>query len=412
MTSTISSGKKYPMGVIAVYGPDASRATKLVASVFKRLGRSDPDDLRQWTTEAGDVRNDQTIAIEVATWLKHYKVKETLTHDRILGCPHQEGIDYPLGRTCPECPFWSRIDRFTHEPLPAPAPTMSPDEVIVELSVARPVQPLAALASADAHREALVETFLRTIDLTLADWRVASPEQSLLFSYALYLLAKWREPRAYPLIVRWLSLPDEGPFVLAGDVVTQDGARMLAAVCDANLEPIETLILNRDANEYCRAAGVAALALLAAWAEVPRDTIVDRFVWLAREGLDREPSYVWGALAAESADIEALRVFPELRRAYDEGLIDPTIIRESELDEVEAAPPGRFLEETQDRKPPIDDVAEATRWWGAFDRGRRSEQLADVAERGVQPYRGSPKVGRNEPCPCGSGKKYKKCCGA
>ncbi|MBT8492606.1 MAG: SEC-C domain-containing protein, partial [Deltaproteobacteria bacterium] len=24
----------------------------------------------------------------------------------------------------------------------------------------------------------------------------------------------------------------------------------------------------------------------------------------------------------------------------------------------------------------------------------------------------SPKVGRNSPCPCGSGKKYKKCCGA
>ncbi len=25
--------------------------------------------------------------------------------------------------------------------------------------------------------------------------------------------------------------------------------------------------------------------------------------------------------------------------------------------------------------------------------------------------RETPKVGRNEPCPCGSGKKYKKCCG-
>ena len=24
---------------------------------------------------------------------------------------------------------------------------------------------------------------------------------------------------------------------------------------------------------------------------------------------------------------------------------------------------------------------------------------------------GAPKVGRNDPCPCGSGKKYKKCCG-
>jgi SEC-C motif-containing protein len=26
--------------------------------------------------------------------------------------------------------------------------------------------------------------------------------------------------------------------------------------------------------------------------------------------------------------------------------------------------------------------------------------------------RSTPKVGRNDPCPCGSGKKYKKCCGA
>ena len=27
------------------------------------------------------------------------------------------------------------------------------------------------------------------------------------------------------------------------------------------------------------------------------------------------------------------------------------------------------------------------------------------------PQKSHPKVGRNEPCPCGSGKKYKKCCG-
>jgi preprotein translocase subunit SecA len=26
--------------------------------------------------------------------------------------------------------------------------------------------------------------------------------------------------------------------------------------------------------------------------------------------------------------------------------------------------------------------------------------------------RAEPKVGRNDPCPCGSGKKYKRCCGA
>jgi preprotein translocase subunit SecA len=29
----------------------------------------------------------------------------------------------------------------------------------------------------------------------------------------------------------------------------------------------------------------------------------------------------------------------------------------------------------------------------------------------VEPIRAGQTVGRNDPCPCGSGKKYKKCCG-
>jgi hypothetical protein len=43
-------------------------------------------------------------------------------------------------------------------------------------------------------------------------------------------------------------------------------------------------------------------------------------------------------LAADGADIEALEVFPELRRAYDDGLIDPLSVGRSELDAVETMP--------------------------------------------------------------------------
>ncbi len=39
-------------------------------------------------------------------------------------------------------------------------------------------------------------------------------------------------------------------------------------------------------------------------------------------------------------------------------------------------------------------------------------KFIDGVMQGVQPYRREqPKIGRNDPCPCGSGKKYKKCCG-
>jgi preprotein translocase subunit SecA len=60
----------------------------------------------------------------------------------------------------------------------------------------------------------------------------------------------------------------------------------------------------------------------------------------------------------------------------------------------------------------VDDLEEA------FQRRKRRElEQARMAGAGdrlpvQQVVRGSAKVGRNDPCPCGSGKKYKKCCGA
>jgi len=49
-------------------------------------------------------------------------------------------------------------------------------------------------------------------------------------------------------------------------------------------------------------------------------------------------------------------------------------------------------------------------------RKRKEQKLtysgAGDAEVKRQPVRKDKKVGRNDPCPCGSGKKHKKCCGA
>ncbi|WP_244144532.1 hypothetical protein [Paraburkholderia hospita] len=35
--------------------------------------------------------------------------------NRIIGCSHEEGIDYPEGESCPRCPFWSNRDRWSGE---------------------------------------------------------------------------------------------------------------------------------------------------------------------------------------------------------------------------------------------------------------------------------------------------------
>lgn len=60
----------------------------------------------------------------------------------------------------------------------------------------------------------------------------------------------------------------------------------------------------------------------------------------------------------------------------------------------------------------IKDVAQELREDASFVRVDDQWFYVDGHVYGQDPYvRETPRIGRNEPCPCGSGKKYKKCCG-
>ncbi|MDD2238147.1 MAG: SEC-C metal-binding domain-containing protein, partial [Kiritimatiellae bacterium] len=56
--------------------------------------------------------------------------------------------------------------------------------------------------------------------------------------------------------------------------------------------------------------------------------------------------------------------------------------------------------------------AGAARAGHAAPPGAEAAMKAALNQAATPVHRDEPKVGRNDPCPCGSGKKYKKCCGA
>src|SRR5687768_10977572 len=92
---------RFPLGTLLSYGPTAARATKFVAAVIPHEG-AEPSVLRRWYAREGDIRNDQKVTQEIAEFFKTHVVRQTIVSDRITGCPHEEGIDYPLGAVCPE----------------------------------------------------------------------------------------------------------------------------------------------------------------------------------------------------------------------------------------------------------------------------------------------------------------------
>jgi len=96
----------YPVGTIAFYGPDDQRASKVAVAVIVAPD-TEPVALRRWFAESGDVRNDAAIFEEIALFLRGHEVHTVAMTKEMMGCPHEEGIDYPEGEACPECPFWA-----------------------------------------------------------------------------------------------------------------------------------------------------------------------------------------------------------------------------------------------------------------------------------------------------------------
>lgn len=107
----------YPVATIAFYGPDANRASKVAVGIVPGE-EQECSELRRWNSAATDVRYDQSIGREIVAFIREQGARSVVMADRIIGCPHEEGVDYPEGEVCPECPYWAERDRWSGDLLP------------------------------------------------------------------------------------------------------------------------------------------------------------------------------------------------------------------------------------------------------------------------------------------------------
>ena len=103
----------YPVATIAYYGPTDKKATKVAVGIIAKENAA-PVSLKSWLS-AEEVRHDPLVLEELLDFIAEYNVKSIAMTDAIIGCPHQEGIDYPDGEKCEECTFWKGRDRWSGE---------------------------------------------------------------------------------------------------------------------------------------------------------------------------------------------------------------------------------------------------------------------------------------------------------
>lgn len=106
----------YPVATVAFYGPDDRRASKVAVGIVP-AEQADATDLERWFSADRDIRDDLDIAAAIQRFIEKHGAKTVVLADRIIGCPHEEGVDYARGATCPQCPFWADRERWSGDRL-------------------------------------------------------------------------------------------------------------------------------------------------------------------------------------------------------------------------------------------------------------------------------------------------------
>jgi hypothetical protein len=93
---------QYPLGTVALYGPDDKTTTKIAAGVI--FHESAEPIIKRWVST--NVMDNPKVQQELREFFTQHGVKSVAMNEGNMGCPHEEGLDFPQGEDCPFCPFW------------------------------------------------------------------------------------------------------------------------------------------------------------------------------------------------------------------------------------------------------------------------------------------------------------------
>jgi hypothetical protein len=301
----------------------------------------------------------------------------------------------------------------------------TPSELLARLNYSDSARfPKAAIQEIIARRDEMVPHLIALLESVHADpAEYLDGPRVMLPTYAAYLLAQFREARAYRPILALLNLEGDLAELIFGDSLTEDMHNILACVFDGDEAPLRALIENPLAYEYARAsAGLRTYPALIHFGHITLAAVENYFKDLFDHKLEREPSHVWNNLCSVSADLGFAALLPLIHQAFDDDLCDPFFDRFEHIEKrITSGGDPRWMRDCE----PIDDVVATMETWACFDgspsprpsvAGSQYAELLSAPREfpslpSVPPPPQNPSVGRNDPCLCGSGRKFKKCCG-
>ena len=293
--------------------------------------------------------------------------------------------------------------------------------------------PEMALRWAQANYVEITPRLIRLIEAATAAARAGNVPQTNGHFFAFCLLTEFQAREAWPTLLAAMRLPGELPADLFGDLIHEVWQTTIRSFANDRIDEAFALIRDPEVYEFVRWSAVGGLVQMAAWELRPRDEVVGWFRTLFLEVVPANNLTLNAGIICSLCELWPGELMDEIRAAYDRNLVDDTIIDWGNIEEYHAAGLEATMKKLIEGRSEITDTVEELRHWASFSETERIPRerstpllnpepwpmpMSDAvpASAGYEPSFGtirhqSPRVGRNDPCPCGSGKKFKKCCG-
>jgi hypothetical protein len=230
-----------------------------------------------------------------------------------------------------------------------------------------------------------------------------------------------------------LRRPRDEVDVIFGGAITETTHRVMAAVFDGDPGPLYDVILDPKAEDSIRSRMIEALAMVTLRGDLAREEAA-RFLRTCYAELEpQEENFAWDGWQCAIAMLGLAELKPQVEQAFARGFINNAWLEfkhfERDLQHAIDHPGASPLHGPENEYTLFGDTIEELSGWYSFrpkpaendgstiddDDGGGSSTIEDDDKRGrygfqtplVNPVR---HVGRNDPCPCGSGRKFKKCC--
>jgi hypothetical protein len=302
---------------------------------------------------------------------------------------------------------------------------MDPAELIPRLAYHGKI-PVEAVHEARSNWSVAAPAFVQAIEQFLSGDRSNIASLWIIF----HLFAEVSEASAYRPLARLLRCPPDDIEEIFASTDSETVHKVMAAVFDGDPRPLYEVILDPEADEYVRGRMLETVAMVTLKGKLAHDE-ASRFLQACYTDIVPQDTCVaWDGWQRAVALLGLADLKPLVEQVYERGFISPGW---SEFSDFEADlqkgidDPKQLLREAHGDYDAFCDTLEELTFYDAEDSLEAWEEddpFGDAFDESspwgdddshsfppvttvVNPLRN---VGRNDPCPCGSGKKFKKCC--